>query len=278
MTCVIRFIRSISNLRMIHLHAIGTNLGIVLDSYLTDTSLIGYQRIWESISVKLIFTHRSDLTATIDAESHLSLVLNGDSTITTHQSRVAVGILTLTSAEYVAHDDRCTSTSFKSYRHICIPFYSANLTTAIDRTFHHSVTDGDICCILGSFITHHHGFLTGEGVGFTLTTTIDIACDIGTLHVLVCTHRIETVIIHTFVQFNLLYRTDINGRDTNDVGFVTSTVNSTDLAQLIRIIAGISRHSIGIFTWNHVDVHGRITIHISICAITATEHLTNLCC
>ena len=128
---------------------------------------------------------RSHLSTTIDVFLHLGHTLNGDSTVAAYQCREAMRIVARTSTEYAAIDNGCVISCcyvFLANYHLSVPFYAANLTTAIDvasaiyeisiiEGSHRSASDGDfrsfifiiICSgILACTSVHnaHHGFVT----------------------------------------------------------------------------------------------------------------------
>ena len=136
----------------------------------------------------IISGNRSNLTTTIDIVFHLSIGLNGDSRITTHQSSITMRFFTHTTTKHVTFDNGGTFTRAnisETDRYYGILFYSANLTTAIDITHHCSVTDGDVRSTFWMIYTitifSYHGLRTSEGVGNTLTTTEHITSDSHTL-------------------------------------------------------------------------------------------------
>ena len=128
----------------------------------------------------MIFSHRSNLAAAIDALSNLGIGLNSDKSVAAHQGSVAVLLNALAATEYIVLDFGSTglsATDRKSDSHHTIPFYTAYLATAIYGAFNRAVADADprsLACtvtrhflhyiyrsIVG-FINAHHGFRTLE--------------------------------------------------------------------------------------------------------------------
>ena len=137
-----------------------------------------------------ISAYRSLFTATIDILSHLGIALNGDSTVTTHQSSIAMCFFTFTGTKYATINNRCkrTISCSHTYLHLRIPFYSAHFTATIDITIHLTITDGDFrsfififirceICARASIINTYHGLGAREFVGLTLTASKDVLSD-----------------------------------------------------------------------------------------------------
>ena len=105
--------------------------------------------------------------------SNLGIALNSNSCVTANQSRVSVGIHTLTGSEYPTFYDRCTCyltlSGLKSYGNLRVPFYTANLTAAVYRALNGSVTHVYLGSLTGSVVdavilifNTHHSFLAFE--------------------------------------------------------------------------------------------------------------------
>ena len=108
----------------------------------------------------------------------------------------------------------------------CIHFHAAYLTAAIDGTLHCAMTDSDTCITIGivfdfsSFVIFsNHGFLTQEGVFFTLATTEHSA----TNRNLLSTFGNSLIAI---TRFRLL-RTDIHEGITRNIGQITTAIDIT---------------------------------------------------
>ena len=151
--------------RFSHLHIVWTYLSIASDDDVTIATSLVCQRIRHSIIqpiwccwcigiisriigafFNIISSHRSNLTAAIDALSGLGIGLNGDKGIATQQGRIAILLYALTTTKHVALDNRCACLIIsygKSDCHYAVPFHTANLTAAIDRASYRTVTDAD---------------------------------------------------------------------------------------------------------------------------------------
>ena len=139
------------------------NCSIALNGYITIATSLQYRRHF--LFIKAIFAHRGDLSTTIDTMTHMSILVNGDCSITTHQSRVAMSLYAGTATEDATIDSGLTfNTSFSwcnADLHFCVSFHTANLTAAINITIHGTVDNTDIRAVRNTF-------LTPEGVVLTL--------------------------------------------------------------------------------------------------------------
>ena len=189
--------------RPCHNHIIRSDFSIVLDNNCTYSTTCWC--CWSSV-YNIIPSYCSFLTTTIDRTFYLSSTLNGDSTISTYQSRVAMSCDTLACTEHITSDNRGKfGIIICSTFHWCLTdgnyrvlFYTANLTTAIDitSTFHevscikstHCTIGNDNSCSTIRFcctftINTNHSSLTIEGIrcsflkGFTLAATEHITCN-----------------------------------------------------------------------------------------------------
>ena len=164
-SCVIR------TTRLLHLHIVGANLCVTLNN--NGAKSTSFRFCWQtSCGIDRIFSNCGYLTTAIDTLLNPGVTLNGNCTVTTYQSRVAMRFLTTTGTEYITFDNGCFCTTFfaisESYRHHRILFHTANLTATIDVAFHRAVADNDVCsaiAVIGIFafaINTNHGFCTFE--------------------------------------------------------------------------------------------------------------------
>ena len=172
----------------------------------------------------IISCYRSNLAAAIDVIPYFGIALNGDSGVTTYQSRVAMRFYTLTATEHTVFDFWCTdstcscSSVSESYRHRRIHFHTTYFTTAINVTIYRTIADDNSCItirIIGlcaPSIFSHHGFITEEIVCFTLTTTIHITTDS-----YIFSNR--DIIVTRFLG------TDIHLRISGDISQFTATID-----------------------------------------------------
>ena len=119
------------------------------------------------LCIKAIFAYRSNLAAAIDAMCHMSILVDGDCSVATHKSRIAMSFHASTATEDATINCGLTcSTSFswcKSDLHLSVSLYSADLTSAIDIAIHRAVLDVDNRSVSDTFLTPERIVLTLSG-------------------------------------------------------------------------------------------------------------------
>ena len=199
-----------------------------------------------SLFNNVIFSHRSNLAAAINALSNLGIGLDSDKGIATQQCRIAILLHALAATEYVLLDNRRTgfsSSDGKSNRHHAIPFHTADLTAAIDGTFHRAVTDADSRSFIRRFVHDvsasiirinfaHHGLRTQE-----CSSNASIFCNTlaASEHITFNSHAFEVCATngYAFVFYHIgccvviLVCADIHIRVACDVSFISSAIHIT---------------------------------------------------
>ena len=113
-----------------HLHVVRADFSIALDDDSTFATAYRCRRYAINYNIS---AYRSFLTTAIDALAYLGISLNGDRTVATHQTRVAVSIDALTGTKDATFNHRRTGCSIvETYCHRRAPFHAAYLTATID--------------------------------------------------------------------------------------------------------------------------------------------------
>ena len=175
----------------------------------------------------------------------------------------------------------------------CVAIGIIGISTSVVGSYHGFVTEEIVCftlataedisCdshLLGTFCNRNsvsiYFLSTDVYQGVTrdisqVTTTIDIAQNIGTQYGLSCTHRINATCVDALVKFDCSFGSDINRSVTNDLRLITTAKDAAIIRRAACIHSNstkfrssdITTISICFYTINLVDIHNRITIDSS---------------